>query len=426
MLKNFAQFLFFLTLISGGKASYAANIEDMRVWPAPEKTRVVFDLDDAINYNIFTLDNPSRVVIDFRNSDTRKQLTTPVSINKLLRKVRSAGKENHAFRVVLDLRRKVKINSFQLDPNDKRGHRLVVDLLDLKSSKQASLIAAKNLQKKSSVVSTQTGGKKVITAKLDQTSKQQKPVLKPIVKAKKEKVILRDLIVAVDAGHGGKDPGATGKRGTKEKDVVLSIAKKLAKKINATPGMKAVLTRSKDQFLSLRKRVDIARNKNADLFISIHADAIKNHSVQGSSVYVLSEKGASSEAAKLLAEKENAVDFVGGVHFDKGDPLLNGVLLDLSQNAVMDASVNVADKVLQGLRKVGKVHKKKVQHAGFVVLKAPDVPSILIETAFISNPKEERKLLSPKEQNKLVNAIHNGVTKYFSEYAPPGTRLAAR
>ncbi len=421
MLKKSVQFLFFLTLLCVGEASYAANIEEMRVWPAPEKTRVVFDLNDAINYKIFTLEDPLRVVIDFRNSDTRKKLIAPVSKNKLLRKVRSAGKENHAFRVVLDLRRKVKINSFQLGPEGKRGHRLVVDLLDLKNTKQASLIVSKDMQKKSSVVPMQRGQNKVVKVKSAQTTKQQ--AAKPAVK---KKVVLRDLIVAVDAGHGGKDPGATGKRGTKEKDVVLSIAKKLAKKIDATPGMKAVLTRNKDQFLSLRKRVDIARSKNADLFISIHADAIKNHSVQGSSVYVLSEKGASSEAAKLLAEQENAVDFVGGVHFDKGDPLLNGVLLDLSQNAVMDASVNVADKVLQGLKKVGKVHKSKVQHAGFVVLKAPDVPSILIETAFISNPKEERKLLSSKEQNKLVNAIHNGVTKYFSEYAPPGTRLAVR
>ena len=398
VLKGSILFLSFLTLFSFGEASFSAEIEGLRVWPAPDKTRVVFDLTDVVDYKVFTIGNPTRVVIDFKNSKAQKQLVTPVSKNKLLRKIRSAEKQNNIYRVVLDLRRKVNIESFLLTPGNERGHRLVIDLLDPKAVHQAV---------------------KPVIAKQTQSKPDQKKQTIP-------KQTLRDLVVAVDAGHGGKDPGATGKRGTKEKDVVLSIAKKLAAKIDNTPGMRAVLTRKTDKFLPLRERIDVARANNADLFISIHADAFKNHSVQGSSVYVLSENGASSEAARWLAEKENSADFIGGVTLDTEDKLLKEVLIDLSQNAVLDASTNIAGKVLGGLKRVGKVHKPNVQHAGFVVLKAPDIPSILIETAFITNPSEERKLLNPKQQTKLVNAIHSGIKQYFSEYAPPGTRLAAK
>ena len=391
-------FLSLLTLFSFGEVSFSAEIEGLRIWPAPDKTRVVFDLSETVDYKVFIVENPTRVVIDFKNSRSSSQLVSPVSKNKLLRKVRSAGKQNNAFRVVLDLRHKVNIKSFQLAPANDRGHRLVIDLLDPKATHQTQLATTKQ----------QT------PSKTDQ-NKKATPV-----------PTFRDLIVAVDAGHGGKDPGATGKGGTKEKDVVLSISKKLAAKINSTPGMRAVLTRKTDKFLPLRERIGVARANNADLFISIHADAFKNHKVQGSSVYVLSENGASSEAARWLAEKENSADFIGGVTLDTEDPVLKEVLIDLSQNAVLDASTNIAGQVLGGLKRVGKVHKPNVQHAGFVVLKSPDIPSILIETGFITNPSEERKLLNPKQQNKLVNAIHSGIKQYFSEYAPPGTRLAAK
>lgn len=397
VLRGSILFLLFLTLFSVGKVSFSAEIEGLRVWPAPDKTRVVFDLSEAVDYKAFIIENPTRVVIDFKNSRSRGQLVSPVSKNKLLRKIRSAEKQNNAYRVVLDLRRKVNIKSFQLAPAKQRGHRLVVDLLDPAADKPVKPDVTKQAQSK--------------------PDQKRKAIVEPA---------LRDLIVAIDAGHGGKDPGATGKRGTKEKDVVLTIAKKLAARINKTPGMRAVLTRKTDKFLPLRERINIARSNNADLFISIHADAFRNHTVQGSSVYVLSENGASSEAARWLAEKENSADFIGGVAIDTEDIVLKEVLIDLSQNAVLDASTNIASKVLGGLRRVGKVHKPSVQHAGFVVLKAPDIPSILIETAFITNPKEERKLLNPNQQNKLVNAIHSGIKQYFSEYAPPGTRLAAR
>lgn len=402
-----------LGLISG---SIAADVVGVRVWPAPDKTRVVFDLNGPVNYQTFTIEGPSRVVIDLKNSKAKKAHNEAVRKNNLLRGMRSAPqKDGHRF--VLDLRREVHVNSFQLKPTGNRGHRLVVDLYD-KAKVPAQLHQPARQSK------PVPASKKSAQAIASQSIKAQTKSIQ--VKPVQTKPVYRDLIVAIDAGHGGQDPGALGKRGTKEKDVVLAISRKLAKKIDATPGMRAVLTRNSDIFLPLRKRMEIARDHHADLFVSIHADAFKNHNVQGSSVYVLSEHGASSEAAKWLAEKENAADFIGGVNLDNKDKLLKEVLLDLSQNAVQDASMNVASKVLGGLRKVGKVHKPEVQHAGFMVLKSPDIPSVLIETAFISNPSEERKLLHPGEQNLITDAILAGIRNYFLEYAPPGTRLAAR
>lgn len=377
-------------------ASFAADIQGVRVWPAPDKTRIVFDLNQRVDYQTFLLPSPDRIVIDFKNTRGHNKLGTSLKTNKLLKKMRSASRPNNGHRVVLDLRNRVHFKTFLLGPGENRGHRLVVDLID----KAHGTIPGQSL-----------------------------PASKPVqpVPPTLPQMVLRDLVVAVDAGHGGKDPGATGKNGTREKDVVLAIARKLAKKINDTPGMRAVMTRTSDKFLELRQRMGIARANHADLFISVHADAFRKHTVRGSSVYILSENGASSEAARFLAERENAADHLGGVSLGHmQDKVLKEVLVDLSQNAVRDASYNIADKVLKGLKTVGPVHKPSVQHAGFVVLKSPDIPSILIETAFISNPLEESKLLNPREQNKLVNAIHSGVTNYFSEYAPSGTRLVAR
>lgn len=411
-------------ILTPAQAAQAAQVTGLRVFAAPEKTRVVFDLDAKLDYTLFTMTNPHRVVIDMKGTHVKKGAFSKISKNHLLTGVRSAARDG-GVRVVLDLRDVIKPESFTLQPEQNKGHRLVIDLkrpgvqqvdptlMAVKKTitpqpvaKQAGLLAAKAPSDKSKIASATS------------TKKPEKTPTKPVV--------MRDLIVAIDAGHGGQDPGAIGKKGTREKDVVLSISKRLAKKINATPGMRAVLTRDRDIFLPLRKRMEIAREHHADLFISIHADAFHNHKVQGSSVYVLSEKGASSEAAKWLAAKENASDFIGGVTLENKDRQLQEVLLDLSQNAVLDASMNVADKVLQGLKNVGKVHKRDVQQAGFVVLKSPDIPSLLIETAFISNPSEERKLLKGSEQDKLASAILKGVKLYFKDYAPPGTRLAVR
>jgi N-acetylmuramoyl-L-alanine amidase len=233
-------------------------------------------------------------------------------------------------------------------------------------------------------------------------------------------------VIAIDAGHGGKDHGATGRRGTREKTVVLSIARKLAELIRKEPGMRSVLIRDGDYFLGLRQRIDKARKHNADLFISIHADAFRDRRARGSSVFVLSRRGASSEMARWIAAKENAADLAGGVSLDDKDDMLTGVLLDLSQSATLAASHEVAANMLGGLKRLGKTHKSTVQRAGFMVLKSPDIPSILVETAFISNPTEENNLRSSKHQEKLARAMLNGIRDYFDNHPPAGTMRVAR
>ena len=235
---------------------------------------------------------------------------------------------------------------------------------------------------------------------------------------------LRDLVIAIDAGHGGEDPGARGRKGTREKDVVLEIARRLAALIEKEPGMRPVMIRDGDYYIGLRKRIEKARSQRADLFISIHADAFRDSRARGSSVYVLSQRGASSEMARWLAARENAADLVGGVSLDDKDDLLAEVLLDLAQTATLEASVEVADNVLQEMKRLGKVHKKQVQHAGFVVLKSPDIPSLLVETAFISNPSEEQRLRNSRHQQQVAQAILAGVRNYFASNPPPGTLMA--
>jgi len=236
----------------------------------------------------------------------------------------------------------------------------------------------------------------------------------------------RNVIIAIDAGHGGVDPGASGPNGTQEKQVVLAIARELEALVRRERGMRAVMVRNRDVFLPLRRRTEIARAHKADLFVSIHADAYNDRRVTGSSVYALSPRGATSEAARWLAERENAADLVGGVKLDDKDDLLASVLLDLAQTGTIEASLNVANRVLRELGRVGETHKDSVQQAGFMVLKSPDIPSILVETAYISNPDEEKRLTSPAHQKALAQAILAGIRQYFTEHAPPGTLLAAR
>lgn len=237
---------------------------------------------------------------------------------------------------------------------------------------------------------------------------------------------MRPLIVAIDAGHGGQDPGARGHKGSREKDITLAIARELARQVNATPGLKAYLTRDTDMFIPLAQRYQRARAAKADLFVSIHADSFTNPDASGSSVFVLSQRGASSQAARWLANQENAADLVGGVRLQDKDNTLASVLLDLSQSATMKASEDMASHVLSGLKRLGKTHKAHVERANFVVLRSPDVPSMLVETAFISNPDEERRLNDPRHQQQLARAILDGVNTYFTRQPPPGTLYAAR
>lgn len=373
------------SLFAAVAAQAASRIEGVRVWSAPDHTRLVFDVDGPVDHRLFGLHGPERLVLDFNQAS----MDTSVSVeadNRFLSGVRHANRKDGSLRVVLDLKQAVRPKSFLLKPNERYGHRLVVDLFD-----------------------KEQGVERV------QPVKQANPTGQ-----------LRDIVIAVDAGHGGEDSGALGRnRRTYEKDVVLQIARRLANVINQEPGMRAVLTRKGDYYIPLRKRMEIARAHHADLFVSIHADAFRDSRAKGASVFVLSRRGASSEAARWLAESENAADLVGGVSLDDKDEVLASVLLDLSQSATRQVSLEAADGVYKELRQQTPVHGRKVQQAGFVVLKSPDIPSMLVETGFISNPAEERKLRDPGHQQRLANAVFRGVRAYFHKAPPPGTRLAA-
>jgi len=379
----FILLMWLATFVVGTVQAQQNQLIGVRIWPAPEMTRLVFDISAPIKHSLFSLPKPDRVVIDLKN--VKKQFTLKdIDYTKgLVKDIRSASKDGGKnTRIVLDLSEKVKLHSYLLEPHGRYGHRLVVEL--------------QQKAKKRSVVRTAA----------QYTNK------------------ARDIVVAIDAGHGGEDPGAVGSRKILEKDVVLAIAKKLKVMVDREPGMRGVLTREGDYFLPLRKRTGIARKHKADLFISIHADSFKDARAKGASVYTLSPKGASSEQARLLAQKENESDLIGGVTIDDKDDQLASVLLDLSLDASIVMSSEIAARVLKGLKQVGKLHKRKVEQAGFRVLKSPDMPSILIETAFISNPKEANRLNSPKHQRKMASAIMGGVKTYFRQNPPPGTRLA--
>ena len=379
----------FLTVFLASTAFAApVEVENVRMWPAPDHTRVVLDISAPVEHTLFTLKNPNRIVIDLRNVKVPQPVPRPDPQDSFLSNIRTAVRNQSDFRVVLDLKRAARPKSFLIRPNKKYGHRLVIDLLE---SSDGQRLANKEKQIQARGASD-----------------------------------LREVVIAIDAGHGGEDPGAVGRKGTREKDVVLAIARRLESLVQAEPGMRAVMVRSGDYYISLRQRIEIARQNKADFLVSIHADAFKNNRARGSSVYVLSRRGASSEAARWLADQENSADLIGGVSLDDKDDLLASVLLDLSQTATLSASSDAASMVLTQLRKVGNMHKHSVQKAGFLVLKSPDVPSILIETAFISNAKEERKLRDSSHQEALARAILRGIRGYFERNALPGTLLAAR
>lgn len=381
-------------------------VESLRLWSAPDHTRLVFDLNGEVDHHMFSLENPNRIVIDLKDSRLKARLTQPEADDLFISKVRYAARNGNDFRIVLDLKQKAVPKSFLLQPNSQYGHRLVVDLDGVAAAETTA--AGTEPAKTASQSAGQSAGKSEIK----------------VTKSVKAIEQGRDVVIAIDAGHGGEDPGALGPAGTREKEVVLEIAKKLADEINRKKGFKAVLTRKGDYYIGLRQRMKIARQHKADLFVSIHADAFNDSRVRGSSVYVLSSRGASNEAARWLADRENAADLVGGVKLEDKDDMLASVLLDLSQAATREASSVVADEVFDELKRHGKTHGKKVLKAGFVVLKSPDVPSMLIETAFISNPAEERNLKSDSYQRKLARAIQKGIEDYFTKSPPPGTLLA--
>jgi N-acetylmuramoyl-L-alanine amidase len=360
--------------------AHAVDVRAIRLWAGPDSTRVVLDLSGRAQHNLQVLKNPDRVVLDVNGARLAHGARPPAATGAV-KQVRMAQRSSGELRIVLDLSRPIQAKSFLAEPNNRYGYRLVIDLG-----------ASQNAETP--------------------------------VKVEHAPPDARDLIIAIDAGHGGEDPGAIGMNGTREKDVVLAIARELALKINAEPGMKAVLTRNGDYFVPLRDRMRRARAQQADLFVSVHADSIRDRRVDGSSVYILSQRGATDEASRWLAERENASDLIGGVSLDDKDDVLASVLLDLSQSASLSASQVAAERVLRQLNRVGEVRKPQVQQARFMVLKSPDIPSMLVETAYISNPQEELRLRGQAHQAKLASAIHQGVHDYFYANPPAGTRIA--
>jgi N-acetylmuramoyl-L-alanine amidase len=372
-----------LLLAAVASLAHAVEVRGVRLWAEPDNTRIVVDLSGRSPHSLSLLHNPERVVVDVPGAKLAKSARTSGGAGAV-KKVRVTRAPSGTLRLVLDLSRSIQAKSFLSKPNAQYGYRLVIDLSGAGAPR----------------------------------------VDKPVQVAKYAPSGARDLIIAIDAGHGGEDPGAIGKNGTREKDVVLAIARELSAKINAEPGMKAVLTRGGDYFVPLVERMRRARKQQADLFVSIHADSIRDRSIDGSSVYILSQRGASNEASKWLAERENASDLIGGVSLDDKDDLLASVLLDLSQSAAINASQVAAERVLHTLTQAGEIRKHEVQRAGFVVLKSPDIPSMLVETAYISNPQEEQRLRTPAHQARLAAAIRQGVHDYFYANPPTGTRIA--
>ena len=383
MIRVAALVLLFLTL--SAHAGQVA-VRGARLWVAPDQTRLVVDIASPVDHKVFRLDDPDRLVVDIPGARLDGKLPTADADGLLVAGLRSGVRKGVDLRLVLDLKQPVRAKSVLLEPNDRYGHRLVVTL----------------------------------TARTAGRTKTKTPHLS-VRKAPKK---VRDIIIAIDAGHGGEDSGAIGATGTKEKRVTLAIAKKLAQLVKKEDGMRPVLIRKGDYYVRLYKRIRLARKQRADLFISIHADAFKDKSVRGSSVYTLSQSGATSKAAQWLADKENSADLIGGIQLDNKDDDLTKTLWDMVQNATMEHSRLSAKSVLARLGGVGRLHKRTVQQARFVVLKAPDIPSLLVETAFITNPQEEKRLKSSKHQAKIAAAILAGIKDYFNRYPPPGTRLA--
>jgi len=396
---------------------WSVNIQAMRLSQAGSETRLVIDLNKAFQYEVFSLTNPARLVVDIKNTLQTNQLIVPKLLDSPIRAIRYASRGENTLRLVLDLQHQVRYESRTLKPKDDYLHRLVIDLHDSATNAPTmqSILSSEQRQVEKPVTIT---NKPEIPVKPTEITT---PTPVATVSKSKKSMVRRDIIIAIDPGHGGQDSGALGKHGTREKDIVLAVAKRLAKIVDDEPGMRAYLTRDTDIFITLRQRIKRARENKADMFISIHADAFKDAKAKGASVFVLSQRGASSEAAQMMADKENAADLAGGISLEDKDDMLASVLLDLSQTASLEASLEVANTVLAGLKRVGNVHKEHVESAAFVVLKSPDIPSILVETAFVSNPDEERKLNTPGHQNKIARAILSGISNYFQRNPLPGS-----
>lgn len=377
---------------------------------------LTFDLNASITHNIFVLKAPSRLVIDLKNTGLTKGLKNVYENQTLIKNIRTAVHDNKDLRVVLDLISPVHTKSFLLKPTRQHGYQLIVEMSTSITKKLPPSPPPPTPAVKFASYLPPPPSPRWITSLIPSFIKE----------SKEEAVDKRKIVIAIDAGHGGIDSGAVGQGGSLEKDVVLAIAKELATLLAQDAHLSPILIRNSDYFLQLRRRVELAREAQADLFVSLHADAYpEDNRVDGSSVYMLSQGGASNEAAQWLAEKENSADLIGGISLSDKGSLLASVLLNLSQAGTLEASARIGDKVLGALGKVGKNRYKMVQRASFMVLRSPDVPSILIETAFISNPEEERRLNDSLYRLQIAQAIREGILDYFAHHLPLRSTLLA-
>ncbi len=372
--------------------AFATQIRNARLWRSDDKLRLVFDLSGPVQYKTFSLTSPERLIIDLSGAGLSGDFSQLALKNSGITSIRSGHFGKGDTRIVLDLAAPMQVNSFLLPPQDGQGHRLV---LDLSSATQAPR----------------------------QIAAQPQPLVAPVDKVHPK----RDIIVVVDPGHGGKDPGAIGSKGQREKDVVLSIAQLLAKRLKREKGFDVKLVRNDDFFVPLRKRVDIARQHKADMFISVHADAAPRLTASGASVYALSEGGATSATARFMAQRENGADLLGAttlLNLKDKDPMLAGVILDMSMNATIASSLQLGSSVLGSLQNITTLHQKRVEQAGFAVLKSPDVPSILVETGFISNTQDAQRLVTARHQQAVADGLFEGLKKYFEKNPPMNSYMA--
>ncbi|AZE97456.1 N-acetylmuramoyl-L-alanine amidase [Pseudomonas orientalis] len=373
-------------------AAYATQIRNARLWRSDDKLRLVFDLSGPVQYKTFSLTAPERLIIDLSGAGLSGDFSQLALKNSGITSIRSGHFGTNDTRIVLDLAAPMQLNSFLLPPQEGQGHRLVLDLT--RATLAPRQIAAEPV-----------------------------PLIAPVDKTHPR----RDIIVVVDPGHGGKDPGAVGSKGQREKDVVLSIAQLLAKRLKREKGFDVKLVRNDDFFVPLRKRVDIARQHKADMFISVHADAAPRLTASGASVYALSEGGATSATARFMAQRENGADLLGAttlLNLKDKDPMLAGVILDMSMNATIASSLQLGSSVLGSLQNITSLHQKRVEQAGFAVLKSPDVPSILVETGFISNTQDAQRLVTARHQQAVADGLFDGLKKYFEKNPPMNSYMA--
>ncbi len=417
----FAKLILLVSALAAGGAWAAERISAVRVWPAQDYTRITIEADRPIRHEMLLVKNPDRLVLDLEGVDfasVQREIADKVlPSDPYIGQMRAGRYKPGVVRMVLDLKTEVRPQIFMLDPVGDYGYRLVLDVYPLVPvDPLMALLQKPELQTEAGAPGTQSAPSAAQAPSGIEARPGFAPGPEPAVKA--GPVVARLVTIVIDPGHGGEDPGARGRGGSREKDVTLTIARKLRAIIDAEPDMRAVLTRDGDYFIPLQVRVQKARRVHADLFVSVHADAFVGSHARGSSVFALSERGATSTAAKLLAKRENEADLIGGVNLAVKDRYLAMTLADLSLTAQINDSLKLGKAVLTELGGVNDLHKGRVEQAGFAVLKAPDIPSILVETAFISNPEEERKLNDEAYQEKIAQAIFNGIKLYFTKNPP--------